>query len=89
MRLTSIIPEFVVHVPDVLAEGVVYVSTTYGTALHLCVCGCGNEVVTPISPTDWQLTHDDDGTITLTPSILNRFACGSHYWIRSNQIEWA
>lgn len=88
MTRTSITPEFVETVPNVLADGVVYVSTTYSTALHLCACGCGNKVVTPIGLDDWQLDRDGD-VVSLTPSILNRFPCRSHYWIRANKIEWA
>lgn len=80
---------FVEFVPDELEEGVIYVSLTYGTAVHMCACGCGSEVVTPISPTDWTL-HFDGESISLDPSIGNwSFECQSHYWVRSNEILWA
>jgi hypothetical protein len=53
------------------------------------VCGCGNEVVTPLSPTDWKLTFDGK-TVSLYPSIGNwNFECQSHYWIKKNRIEFA
>jgi hypothetical protein len=53
------------------------------------VCGCGNEVVTPFSPTDWQFTFDGE-TITLSPSIGNwNFKCQSHYWITNSKIVMA
>jgi hypothetical protein len=45
-------PEFVEFMPDKLEPGVIYVSIPYATAAHLCACGYGNEVTTPISPTD-------------------------------------
>ena len=80
--------EFVTYVPDTLVEGVLYVSIPYTTVLHLCCCGCGEEVVTPLSPTDWNLTFDGE-TISLCPSVGNwRFACRSHYWIRRNEVIW-
>ena len=80
--------EFVTHIPDTLVEGVVYVSIPYTTVLHLCCCGCGEEVVTPLRPTDWNLTFDGE-TISLCPSVGNwRFACRSHYWIRRNEVIW-
>jgi hypothetical protein len=80
---------FVELIPDVLDEGVLYVSITYGTASHRCCCGCGREVVTPLTPTDWKLIFDGE-TITLYPSIGNwNFPCRSHYWISNNQVEWA
>ncbi len=81
--------EFVEFIPDKLEDGVLYVSITYSTVLHRCCCGCGNEVVTPLSPLDWQLTFDGE-TISLFPSIGNwSFPCRSHYWIRENEIKWA
>jgi hypothetical protein len=81
--------EFVEFLPETLKEGVVYISLSYATASHKCCCGCGNVVVTPITPTDWKLTFDGE-TISLYPSIGNwSFPCRSHYWIRQNQVEWA
>jgi len=79
--------KFVEAIPAHLEEGVLYVSGSRRTAIHLCVCGCGNEVVTPISPTDWQLKFDGE-TISLTPSIgLWEFKCRSHYWITRSKIR--
>ena len=81
--------KFVDIIPDSLEENTLYVSIPYSTVVHKCACGCGNEVVTPLSPHDWQLTYDGE-TITLYPSIGNwSFPCRSHYWIRKNEIMWA
>nr|WP_284352206.1 DUF6527 family protein [Roseisolibacter agri] len=81
--------EFVEYVPRSLEEGVLYISIPFATAVHCCCCGCGEEVVTPISPTDWSLTFDGE-TVSLNPSIGNwSFACESHYWIRRNGVQWA
>lgn len=81
--------EFVVSVPDVLEEKVFYVSTRFCVVSHLCPCGCKSEVVTPISPTDWELIFDGE-SITLDPSIGNwTLPCRSHYWIRRNKIKWS
>lgn len=81
--------EFVEFIPSELKEGVLYVSAQYATAVHKCACGCGNKVVTPISPVDWQLLFDG-GSVSLTPSIGNwEFPCHSHYWIKSDKIRWA
>jgi hypothetical protein len=52
MRLT---PRFVEAIPDKLEAAVLYVSMAYATAIHQCACGCGREVATPFSPTDWKL----------------------------------
>jgi hypothetical protein len=89
MRRTSITHEFVEYVPTELADGVLYISITYRTAVHRCACGCGNKVVTPITPADWQLFYDGDA-VSLTPSIGNwGFPCRSHYWIDAGRIRWA
>ena len=44
--------EFVEFIPDELEQGKIYISIRFATASHLCLCGCGNKVVTPIRPTD-------------------------------------
>lgn len=81
--------KFVKNIPDTLENGVVYVSVDYSTAIHKCCCGCGNEVVTPLSPTDWKLSFDGE-TVSLYPSIGNwSLPCQSHYWITDNEVEWA
>ena len=81
--------KFVEFIPDVIEEGVLYISIEYCTAIHKCVCGCGNEVVTPLSPTDWEITFNGR-VVSLSPSIGNwSFKCKSHYWIRQNKIRFA
>lgn len=81
--------KFVEFMPEHLEDDVLYVAMDYGTILHKCCCGCGNEVNTPLSPNDWRLIFDGE-TVTLKPSIGNwSFDCKSHYWITNNRIEWA
>ncbi len=81
--------EFIEFVPDVLEDGVLYISVLHCSAIHKCVCGCGNEVVTPISPDDWQLSFNGK-SVSLRPSIGNwNFDCKSHYWITNNEIHHA
>jgi hypothetical protein len=88
-RIVALVHEFVEYVPDVVNPGTLYVSIPFATAVHSCCCGCGEEVVTPISPTDWTVSFDGL-SITLDPSIGNwSFACQSHYWIRRNRVVWA
>lgn len=81
--------KFVEYIPSQIAEGILYVSMEFATAVHNCCCGCGGRVVTPFSPVDWRITYDGD-TVSLFPSIGNwNFECQSHYWIHGNSIEWA
>lgn len=80
--------KFVKNIPEKLENGVIYISMEYSTAIHKCCCGCGDEVVTPFSPTDWKLVFDGK-TISLYPSIGNwSFGCQSHYWIINDEVEW-
>ncbi len=75
---------FVKFVPEVIEEGLLYISIEYAVVVHNCYCGCGSKVVTPLSPTDWKLTFDGE-TVTLFPSIGSwSLPCRSHYWIDRN-----
>lgn len=92
MRIQKLEPRWVDFVPKVLESGVLYISTRYQTASHLCACGCGERVVTPLSPAKWQLRAEGAGNdvVSLFPSIGNwDYACRSHYWIRRNAIHWS
>ena len=51
-------PEFVEFIPESLLPTVLYISVEYGTAVHLCACGCSEKVVTPLTPTDWEVTYN-------------------------------
>jgi hypothetical protein len=87
LRLRSLRHVFVDNVPETIELGVLYVSMTYATAVHQCCCGCGHEVVTPLSRTDWALYFDGE-TVSLDPSVGNwSFRCQSHYWITRNVVE--
>lgn len=73
---------------DTDKEGMIYVSIPYAIVAHRCCCGCGGEVFTPLSPTDWKLIFDGQ-SISLHPSIGSwSFACQSHYWIERNAVKW-
>jgi len=81
--------QFAEFIPESLEEGVVYVSMPYATAVHRCFCGCGAKVVTPITPTDWQLKFDGD-SVSLDPSVGSwSLACRSHYWLEGGRVVWA
>lgn len=89
MKNTSIRPEFVEIIPNHLEEGVLYICEQYKTVIHKCCCGCGEEVVTPLSPVDWSIRKEGND-VSLSPSIGNwSFACKSHYYISRNKVIWA
>lgn len=89
MRIERIAPQLVELAPPTLEPGVLYISHKYKVAVHLCCCGCGEKVVTPLSPAEWRVTLTE-GNATLYPSIGNwAMRCRSHYWIRNNGVIWA
>jgi hypothetical protein len=90
----EIIPE-----PEYLESGKLYISKSFCLAIHLCLCGCGEQVVTPLDEIvtetkriitempygyGWILT-DKGGKVSMLPSIGNYdFPCKSHYIITNN-----
>jgi len=76
-------------VPKELKPGVLYVAEEFGAAVHLCACGCGTKVSTPLGPTEWTVC-ESDGLATVTPSVGNwQLPCRSHYWIREGKVVWS
>jgi hypothetical protein len=87
MKVQSLRPEYADFIPRELREGVLYISKKYGTASHLCCCGCGTKIVTPLRPTEYTLTETPGG-VSLWPSIGNwDYPCQSHYLIENNLVR--
>ncbi|MEO3862100.1 DUF6527 family protein [Acrocarpospora sp. B8E8] len=85
----SLRPEFTESFPAAMSQGVLYISIPYRTCGHLCCCGCGQEVITPLSPAQWSLTYDGEKA-SLAPSIGNwGLSCQSHYWIHKSKVHWS
>lgn len=88
-KLTQIALVRVQFIPKLLEPGVLYVAEEYEAAVHLCACGCGLKVSTPLGPTEWSFL-DSPGGPSLEPSIGNwEFPCRSHYWIKGGRIIWS
>ena len=89
MAVKQITPVFIEFIPETIEEGKLYISDVYQTAIHKCCWGCGEEVVTPLSPADWQLKKNMN-RVSLRPSIGNwNYRCKSHYFITNNRVIWA
>ena len=88
-RISSVLPQYVDTIPENIQPGVLYISQRFATAIHLCACGCGKEVVTPLTKGEWKL-QGSSKIVSLYPSIGNwDYSCQSHYWIKQNRIIWA
>lgn len=90
IKQVDVWPIYVDNVPVkwLMEEGKIYISKKYETAIHLCLCGCKEETVTPFGKDAWTLT-ESNGKITLWPSIGNyQFPCRSHYVITDNKANF-
>ncbi len=87
IRKVEITPVFVEVIPENLEQDKVYISKEYKTAVHLCLCGCGNKSVTPFSvkSNGWNLI-EKDGKISFTPSILNTNCPNQYHYIITNNV---
>jgi hypothetical protein len=75
--------------PKELEQGVLYVSDKYRTAAHLCACGCGEKIRTPLGPTEWSVSEGRGGP-SVWPSIGSwQRPCRSHYVINDGVVHWA
>ncbi|RYC10555.1 DUF6527 family protein [Nocardioides zhouii] len=89
MRVATLAPEFVESFPSTLEPGVLYVSIEFTTCAHLCACGCGEEVFTPLSPAQWSFAFNGRD-ISMRPSIGNwTLPCQSHYIIERGRVTWS
>lgn len=93
MKISELHPLYCDNLPDKLKEGIIYISSKYSIAVHLCACGCLEETVTELKP-NWKLGWalvDECGEITLRPSIGNfngEKIYHAHYYVTKNKIEW-
>jgi Family of unknown function (DUF6527) len=85
-RSVQIIPVFVINIPNpkLMKQNNIYISRAYSSVVHLCLCGCGDQVSMPLQPPfkdGWTLT-ERRGKVTFSPSIAsNQLSCKSHYII--------
>jgi hypothetical protein len=87
--MNTITLQRVKFMPRQLSPGVLYVCEQFAVAGHLCACGCGNKVMTPLGPVEWSFS-ERAGRPSLWPSIGSwQLPCRSHYVINEGRILWA
>jgi hypothetical protein len=86
--VNKLVLQRVKYMPRDLSPGILYVSEEYAVAGHLCACGCGKKVITPLGPAEWNFS-ERNGRPSLHPSIGSwQVPCRSHYVIIDGRIEW-
>lgn len=77
MKISEFTPIIVESAPAHLEPGLLYISIKYHTVLHLCPCGCGEEIVTPIARDQWHLEWDGE-SVSLSPSVATTACHADH-----------
>jgi hypothetical protein len=55
-----------------------------------CPCRCGDIIALNLMTSHyphWTAQLHEDGTLTALPSV-DSTKCGSHFWIKRNNIQW-
>ena len=68
------------YIPENMEFGKLYYSPEFNGMNHLCLCGCEQKTYILIKDGEWSLS-ENNGKVTITPSILQRNGCKSHYII--------
>ena len=87
-------PIFVEVMPsfDAIKDGQLWISHKHRTVNLRCPCGCGELTVLSLHPSRWHVYFDGKSVSLKGPtrgSIWTTSACGSHYFIRNNEVVWS
>ena len=93
-RITRIRPIFVEALPAFgeIRDGELWISHKRRAMNLRCPCGCGDLTVLSIIPSRWHVYFDGKTVSLKGPtggSIWTSAACGSHYFIRNNEVVWS
>jgi hypothetical protein len=67
------------------------VDDNFKWACMKCPCGCDELLTLSLMRShypNWSLVIDKKHRPTLSPSVVNRKGCKSHFWIRKGKIIW-
>ena len=75
---------------DLMRDGVLYMAPHFHVAVHKCMCGCGEKVVTPLEDEGWMWSYDSNTkAASLYPSVGNfQQSCKSHYFLTHGKVHW-
>ena len=87
-------PIFVEVMPtfDSIKDGELWISHKHRTVNLRCPGGCGELTVLSLHPSRWHVYFDGKSVSLKGPtggSIWTSSDCGSHYFIRNNEVVWS
>ena len=87
-------PIFVEVMPpfDSIKDGELWISHKHRTVNLRCPCSCGELTVLSLHPSRWHVYFDGKSVSLKGPtggSIWTSSDCGSHYFIRNNEVVWS
>jgi len=89
LKKITVRPVVVEYIPDPenMVQDEIYISVKYKTAVHLCLCGCGNLSVTHfMDDSGWRVILRANTGLTITPSILNTNCPNRYHYIITDNI---
>lgn len=94
LKKITVKPVTVDEIPEKqdMVQDEIYISLKYRTAVHLCLCGCGNLSVTHfMDESGWKITlragnGQIEGGITFSPSILNTNCPNRYHYIITDNV---
>ncbi len=86
-------PVFVDVLPtfEEIEPGQLWISHKHRTVNLRCPCGCDELTVLTLHPSRWHVHFDGKAVSLAGPtggSIWANSGCGSHYFIRNNEVVW-
>lgn len=91
MKLRHIFVEVLPKTEEIKA-GELWISHKHRTVNLRCPRGCGSLTVLSLHPTRWHVYFDGKSVSLKGPtggSVWADSCCGSHYFIRRNEVIWA
>lgn len=94
MKIDQYSTKYINYHAGQMEEGILYVSSKADAdgvkgVWYICPCGCGIYMRIPyVGKRKWDIIIKDD-KVTLSPSILLKTHCKSHYFIRDGRVVWA
>ncbi len=82
------------EIPDDIQQNIVYIEGSIDSAdiaAFVCPCGCNEKISLSLlecSKSNWSVSTDFFGRVSLSPSIWRTKGCKSHFFLRKGKIIW-